>query len=60
VKHWGRDGGETSVANGIMLRWYHHDHVHRRGIEIHRRGHRWIFTDAAGQEIHDGPSLCHT
>jgi hypothetical protein len=51
VKHWARDGGATSVANGILLCWFHHEHVHRRGIEIHRRGTRWMFTDAAGAEI---------
>jgi hypothetical protein len=41
------------VANGILVCWYHHDHVHRRGIEIHRRGNRWIFTDSAGRELTD-------
>lgn len=33
VRHWGR-GGETSVANGILLCWFHHDVVHRRGLRI--------------------------
>jgi hypothetical protein len=51
VKHWSRDHGPTSVANGIMLCWHHHDVVHQRHIEIHRRGDRWVFTDAAGVEI---------
>ncbi len=53
VKHWARDGGSTSVANGILLCSYHHDVVHRRRIEIHRRRIRWVFTDASGQEISD-------
>jgi hypothetical protein len=44
---------ETSVANGILLCWYHHDHVHRRGIEIRRRGNRWVFTDADGRQLAD-------
>jgi hypothetical protein len=51
VKHWSRDHGPTSVANGIMLCWHHHDVVHQRRIEIHRRGNRWMFTDATGTEI---------
>jgi hypothetical protein len=51
VKHWGRDGGGTSVANGILLCWFHHGYVHRRGIEIRRRGSKWAFTDATGQPI---------
>jgi hypothetical protein len=27
--------------------------VHRRGIEIHRRGNRWVFTDRDGRELAD-------
>jgi hypothetical protein len=53
VKHWGRDGRETSVANGILLCWHHHEHVHRRGIEMHRRRAQWVFTDSGGREIAD-------
>jgi hypothetical protein len=53
VKHWTRDHGDTSVANGILLCWHHHDVVHRRHIEIHRRGTRWVFTHADGREIID-------
>jgi hypothetical protein len=36
-----------------LLCWYHHEHVHRRGIEMHRRGSRWIFTDSNGTELLD-------
>ncbi|WP_344467405.1 HNH endonuclease signature motif containing protein [Cellulomonas aerilata] len=53
VKHWARDHGSTSVDNGILLCWHHHGHVHARGIEIHRQGARWVFTDAAGRELGD-------
>jgi hypothetical protein len=53
VKHWARDGGDTSVANGILLCWFHHEHVHRRKIEIRRQQGRWVFTDASGQEVAD-------
>ena len=51
VRHWARDHGATSVDNGILLCWYHHDLVHRRHIEIHRRRSTWVFTDARGTEI---------
>ncbi|WP_146903550.1 HNH endonuclease signature motif containing protein [Cellulomonas aerilata] len=51
VEHWSRDHGSTSVDDGILLCFHHHDHVHARGIEIQRRGSRWVFTDAAGREV---------
>jgi hypothetical protein len=51
VRHWARDHGSTSVDNGILLCWYHHDVVHRRHVEIHRRRDRWVFVDARGIEI---------
>ncbi|GAA2726708.1 HNH endonuclease signature motif containing protein [Cellulomonas aerilata] len=53
VQHWARDHGSTSVENGILLCFHHHRHVHHRGIEIRRRGARWVFTDAAGRELAD-------
>jgi hypothetical protein len=53
VRHWSRDGGATSVDNGILLCAYHHDRVHQQGIAIHRRGNRWTFTDANGRELPD-------
>jgi hypothetical protein len=53
VKHWSRDHGGTSVDNGILLCWFHHDRVHQRHIEIHRRAHRWVFTDQDGRELDD-------
>ena len=56
VRHWARDHGSTSVDNGILLCWYHHDLVHRRGIEIHRARDRWVFTDRHGRDIADDRS----
>ncbi|MCL3862907.1 HNH endonuclease signature motif containing protein [Actinotalea sp. K2] len=34
-------GGRTSVANGILLCWHHHDLVHRRHLVIHRSETGW-------------------
>jgi len=53
VKHWRRDHGPTSVAKGILLCYHHHDLVHRKGIEIERRGDTWVFIDRHGREITD-------
>jgi hypothetical protein len=45
---WARGGG-TSLANGILLCWYHHDLVHRRGTRIDRDdGGGWRFRRADG------------
>ncbi len=53
VRHWAAHGGETSVANGVLLCWHHHDVVHSRFLRLHRdhtRG-RWDFTEADGAPI---------
>jgi len=47
----GRDHGDTSVTDGILLCWYHHDHIHRRDITVHRTQARWVFTDVHGHTI---------
>ena len=31
------------MDNGILLCWYHHDYVHKRNIDIHRRAGEWVF-----------------
>jgi hypothetical protein len=51
IQHWTRDHGETTVTNGILLCWHHHDLIHRRGIDIHRDGTRFVFTDRHGRTI---------
>ncbi len=54
IQHWTRDHGETTVTNGILLCWHHHDLIHRRGIDIHRDGTRFVFTDRHGRELRNG------
>lgn len=52
VRHWAA-GGATSLENGILLCWFHHDVVHSRYLRIHRdhaRG-RWDFAEADGTPI---------
>ena len=51
IRHWARDHGSTAVNEGVLLCWHHHDLVHRRHIEIHRRRTHWVFTDHHGHEI---------
>jgi hypothetical protein len=55
VRHWAAHGGETSVANGVLLCWHHHAQVHSRHLII-RRNHaraRWDFFERDGTPIHD-------
>ena len=54
LRHWARDHGDTSVRNGILLCYFHHDLVHRRGIDIRRDGDSWTFTDRHGNRIVSG------
>ena len=51
VNHWARDHGTTSVTNGILLCWHHHDLIHRMNITITRDTHTWAFTDRFGTPI---------
>ncbi len=52
VRSWAA-GGETSLANGILVCWWHHEVIHSRNLRIHRdhaRG-RWEFRERDGTPI---------
>ena len=52
VAWWARDRGATSVENGILLCWHHHDLVHQRDLAIHRTQEaRWEFRRRDGTTI---------
>ncbi|MET1043107.1 MAG: DUF222 domain-containing protein [Microbacteriaceae bacterium] len=43
IKHWARDLGNTDIADGILLCWYHHLLIHNNHWEIeYRDGSYWL------------------
>ena len=54
LRHWA-DGGETSVANGALLCYHHHDLVDTTDIVMRWRDRvgGWAFTDRHGRQIAD-------
>lgn len=48
---WFCRGGVTSVENGILLCWYHHELVHRLDLRIARVDHGFVFTRPDGSVV---------
>lgn len=53
IRHWAAHGGETSVENGVLLCYLHHDVVHSRYLTIQRNHDkaRWNFHERDGTPI---------
>ncbi|HWS58352.1 MAG TPA: DUF222 domain-containing protein [Actinotalea sp.] len=48
LTYWSH-GGRTSVSNGVLLCWFHHDLVHRRRLDLRRGpGGEWTVTRPGG------------
>ena len=55
MTHW-IDGGETTLANTVLLCRRHHRTLHDYGFEVERTGDRLVFRDPRGREIPEAPA----
>ena len=47
IVHWARDGGETNIADGVLLCKFHHLLMHNNGWEIERVGFEYYLVPPA-------------
>lgn len=57
VEHWDRDGGKTTIVNGILLCRYHHLTLHNDGWEIYRVESRYWLVPPAAVDPEQTPRL---
>ena len=50
VEHW-LDGGETNLANTVLLCRRHHRYLHEHGFSLERVGEALVFRDPGGQVV---------
>jgi hypothetical protein len=50
VEHW-LDGGETSLANAVLLCRRHHRYLHEYGFALERVGEKLVFRDPDGRVV---------
>ncbi|OBK35766.1 hypothetical protein A5658_01320 [Mycobacterium sp. 1245111.1] len=53
IRHW-EDGGETELANLVLVCPYHHRLHHRGDITITGPADQLVITDSSGTELHPG------
>ena len=47
INFWARDGGETNIADGVLLCKFHHLLLHNNGWEIERVGSEYFLLPPA-------------
>ena len=57
IEHWDRDGGKTTILNGILLCKYHHLTLHNDGWEIYRVKSRYWLVPPVSVDPDQNPRL---